>query len=205
MAGCCDMDVDAAVLIEPQRYKLMAGLVVPRPIAWVTTLHADDVVNLAPFSFFQVMSTRVGYVGLGIQDHDDGRIKDTLLGIRGRGEFVVNLSTVSQAQQVERSSADMPAGVSEVDRLGLETAPSVQVSVPRLAEAPGALECRLEQVITLSDSESWVIGRVLHIHVADALLQPGLHVDFSAYRPLGRLVGHQYVDTREMFSLRENS
>jgi flavin reductase (DIM6/NTAB) family NADH-FMN oxidoreductase RutF len=197
------MDVDVSTLADHERYKLLAGLVVPRPIAWVTTVDVGGTVNLAPYSFFQVMSTRQCYVGLGIQDHDDGRVKDTLRGIQDRGEYVVNLTSLAHVLAVDRSADDWPRGVSEVTELGLETVASSQVSVPRLAVAPAALECRLVQVLEIGDSESWVVGRVVQIHVDDEVVGTDLRVDYATYRPLGRLIARQYVDTRSAFTVRE--
>jgi flavin reductase (DIM6/NTAB) family NADH-FMN oxidoreductase RutF len=195
------VNVELARLTERERYKVMAGLVVPRPIAWVTSVDAAGSVNLAPYSFFQVMATVECHIGLGISNHEDGRRKDTLAAIEATGEFVVNLCTVDFAETVDRSSAEFPPGHSEAQLLGVELADSTSVRVPRVAAAPASLECRLVQIMPMGASEWWVVGRVTHAVISDAIMNARMHVDYQAYRPLGRLVATKYVDTRHIFSV----
>jgi flavin reductase (DIM6/NTAB) family NADH-FMN oxidoreductase RutF len=195
------VDVELAALTERERYKIMAGLVVPRPIAWVTSLDEAGTVNLAPYSFFQVMATVDCHIGLGISNHEDGRRKDTLAAIQATGEFVVNLCTVDFAETVDGSSAEFPPGYSEATHLGVELTDSKSVRVPRVAAAPASLECRLVQIMPMGSSEWWVVGQVTHATIKDTIMDARMHVDYQAYRPLGRLVATKYVDTREIFNV----
>lgn len=195
------MEVRLSALAESKRYNILAGLVVPRPIAWITTLDEAGRVNLAPFSFFQVMATRDCHVGIGISDHEDGRRKDTLVGMESIGEFVVNLADVDLATEVDGSSLRFPPGVSEAAAVGMTLLPCTSVRVPRVAQAPAALECELQQVLPMGEREWWVIGRVTHATLREDIVDDQLHVDYERYRPLGRLIGRQYLGAEHRFEV----
>lgn len=189
------MDILPDALEAPRLYKLLAALVVPRPIAWVTTLSANGTVNAAPYSFFNILSDKPPVVAFGAAARKDGQPKDTAANVAARGEFVVNLVDDPALASMDGCSADFPPGVSEVQALGLETAPSRCLATPRLACAPVSLECRLRDTLVLSERARIVLGDVVAIHVRDGLFSdPGrLHVDLGAYRPIGRLFGKKYV------------
>jgi flavin reductase (DIM6/NTAB) family NADH-FMN oxidoreductase RutF len=189
------VDLDMTALPERDLYKVLAGLVVPRPVAWVTSLDEAGCANLAPFSFFQVMSPASRRIGLGIGTHANGDEKDTLRCIRLMGEFVVNLCSVRHLDLVDASSAELPPGTSEAEQLDVRLVPGRRVSVPRIRDVPASLECRLDQVLPMGGGDWWVVGEVVHATVDESLVDSALHVDYASYRPLGRLVGSLYVDT----------
>jgi 2-nitrobenzoate nitroreductase len=176
---------------------------VPRPIALVTTLEADGRCNAAPFSAFNYMSEDPPIVALGLQVQPDehvraGEIKDTTRNIAERGEFVVNLMDEDHLDTLVDCAIDFPPGVSELDALGLECAPSVSISAPRLATCAAALECRQIQILHIGTFRSIVIGEVLSVYFRDGIVDPlTLKIDVAAYRPIGRLFGSLYCRTAD--------
>lgn len=178
------MQIDPATRSKVDNYKLLTNLVVPRPIAWVTTLGRDGVVNLAPFSFFNAVGGDPLYLIISIGKNDAGEPKDTARNIEGSGEFVVNLVTEELFDAMNVSAADFPPQRSEVEAAGLHTAASVHIRTPRLVEAAASLECRLHSAQPLGEN-TLVIGEVVMFHVADPLIDERLHIhDFA---PIGRL------------------
>ena len=194
------VSVSAADLDVDEMYLLLRDAVIPRPIAWVSTLDRQGRTNLAPFSFFAVCSADPPVLGFSVigrgQDRQTGqwRAKDTLSNIRTAREFVVNIAPQSMLEQMVQSAADLPPGESEFDAAGLTPLPSQRVLPPRVAGAPVALECALHGILEIG-RDSWVMGRVLHAHLdervhvgekagqkhrIDLLREP-------AMRPVGRL------------------
>jgi flavin reductase (DIM6/NTAB) family NADH-FMN oxidoreductase RutF len=173
-------DVDPAGVGTRAFYRLLTSVVVPRPIAWVSTRSADGIDNLAPHSFFTVSCVDPPM----IQFTSVGR-KDSLRNAVATGEFVVCLATEPLFEQVNASGTDFPAGVSEFAEVGLTAEPSVVVAPPRVAESPVALECRLHQALELGDS-TVVIGRVLHASI-DSDVFDGDLPGIDKLRPLARL------------------
>ena len=161
-------------------YKLMTAIVVPRPIAWVTTVSEDGVVNLAPHSFYTVACARPPIV----QFSSVGK-KDTLRNVLATGEFVVNLAHAPLLEQVNNSAARFAPDQSEVDMLHIEMEPSVAVSPPRVAKSPVSIECTLHSTNELGDS-TVILGDVRMISVADEVLIDG-HPEYSLLDPLARL------------------
>lgn len=199
------MDFDFDRLERPLRYKLLTGLVVPRPIALVTSLSAAGVVNAAPFSFFNVLADEPPIVILSIEDRASGPMKDTGRNIIERREFVVNLVDESIAVQMHGCSNDLPPEVSELQVVGLTEAPSKSVSPPRILEAPAALECTLYSDISIGKRRI-LIGQVRHLHVRDGLVDPQtLRIDMNLYHPVGRLFANRYCRTGGQFSLEKNA
>jgi flavin reductase (DIM6/NTAB) family NADH-FMN oxidoreductase RutF len=183
--------IDPSALTTSAAYRLMTGVVVPRPIAWVTTLSEERAVNLAPFSCYTIVSNRPVLVGISISQRPDGR-KDTAANIVRDREFVLNVANESDSDSVHRSSEHLPAEVSEAELLGLTTQPSTVVQPPRLSLAPVALECTLDQVLAFGDGGSeFFVGRVELIHVRDGLYRDG-KIDTSELRPLSRIAGPNY-------------
>ncbi|HEX8956825.1 MAG TPA: flavin reductase family protein [Burkholderiaceae bacterium] len=178
------MQIDPARQSAANNYKLLTNLVVPRPIAWITTQNAAGTVNLAPFSFFNAVGSEPIYIVVSIGPNDAGEPKDTLVNIRANGEFVINLVTEDLFEAMNISAADFPPDQSELDAAGLEAAPSVLVKVPRVASAQVSLECKLHDTLALG-ANTLVIGRVVMFHVADQLVGPRLHI--NNFAPLGRL------------------
>ena len=167
-------------------YPLMTALVVPRPIAWVTTLSADGVVNLAPHSFYSVSCARppiVQFTSVGS--------KDTLRNVRATREFVVNLAHGPLIQAVNNSSAAFDPDQSEAQQLGVTVEPSELVAPPRVADSPASIECRLHSTLELGDS-TVVFGSVVAFTVADDVLVDG-HPDYDRLDPLARLGRNEWA------------
>jgi flavin reductase (DIM6/NTAB) family NADH-FMN oxidoreductase RutF len=198
-----DASVDFAAIGPAERYKLLCATVVPRPIALVTTVDADGVVNAAPFSFFNVFSEEPPLVVLGLQHRPDRARKDTSRNIAETGAFVVNLVDEALAEAMNLCAVDFPPEVSELDAAGLATRPGVAVPVPRIASAPFALECRRTLALAFGPDREIVLGEVLCLHARDGLLDEAtLRVRAEAYHPVGRLFGDGYSRQGDRFSLR---
>jgi flavin reductase (DIM6/NTAB) family NADH-FMN oxidoreductase RutF len=178
------MQIDPAQQSPATNYKLLTNLVVPRPIAWVTTQNAAGMINLAPFSFFNAVGSNPLFVVVSIGLNDGGGAKDTLVNIRNKGEFVVNLVTEDLFEAMNISAADFPPDQSEMQAAGLDAAPSVHVQVPRVARAQVSLECRLHDTVALGVN-TLVIGQVVMFHVADQLVGERMHI--NNFAPLGRM------------------
>jgi flavin reductase (DIM6/NTAB) family NADH-FMN oxidoreductase RutF len=193
-------------LSRQDRYKLLCGVVIPRPIALVTTLDENGAVNAAPFSFFNVFSEDPPLVVLGLQHRPDRSPKDTTRNINRDGEFVVNMVDEALASAMNDCAVDFPSGDSEVAALGLATLPSVDVGVPRLAAAPFALECKRSVSLGFGPGRELMVGEVLRIHAREGLVDAAnMYVDFEAYRPIGRLFGNLYTYQRESFAMDRES
>ncbi len=186
------MELISSDLSVDKTYKLLTGVVVPRPIAWITTLSPGGKVNAAPFSAFVIVSTDPAMVGISVSRRA-GEIKDTERNIRGRREFVVNIADFSQLQALHDTSEVYPPEVSEAELLGLETAASRLLSVPRLAAAPGALECRLHSILPFGRQHHFVVGEVVAYHLRDGLLVDG-KVATQALGPIARVGGPNYAE-----------
>ena len=198
------MDWNFDILERAKRYKLLVGLVVPRPIALVTTLGLSGVVNAAPFSFFNVLGDEPPIVIISIEDRDSGAMKDSARNITDSGEFVVNLVDETIAREMHECSVDFPPDASELDAVGFTRAASVRVRPPRIAEAPVALECTLHSRIDI-DARHLLIGQVRHMHVRDGIVDAAtFRVRMDNYHPVGRLFANRYARTRDQFSLEAN-
>jgi flavin reductase (DIM6/NTAB) family NADH-FMN oxidoreductase RutF len=189
-----------------ERYKLLISFVLPRPIAWITTVGPTGVVNAAPFSFFNVFAEDPPLIMVAINKRPDGRIKDSWANIQRTGEFVVNLTDEPLARAMHESSGDFPPDVGEPDYLGLKTAPSVDIKPPRLADAPWALECKIWQVLNVKEDRQLVIGEGVRFHVRDELWDPkAMRVHMDKYHPIGRMFADRYcrTDDRVVFPAAE--
>lgn len=165
------MDIDPRGRTPNQNYKLITGLIVPRPIAWVTTLNMDDTVNLAPFSAFNLVTHKPPMVMLSIGTRE-GQQKDTSANILSRREFVINIASFEFVEPVHASSANLPYGESESARLDFRTSASRLLETPRLSDVAAALECKLRDCISYEDADSSVfIGDVLNFYVRDGLMR----------------------------------
>jgi flavin reductase (DIM6/NTAB) family NADH-FMN oxidoreductase RutF len=196
-----------ADLERKRAYKLIAGAIIPRPIALVTTLGATGRCNAAPFSAFNYMSEDPPLVALGLQVHPDGsaragELKDTTRNILERGEFVVNLADEAMLAGMVDCATDFPAEISEPEAVGLALAPSVSVAVPRLAECPVAFECRRVVILNFSAFRSVLIGEIVSAYFRDGILDPTtLDINLSAYRPIGRLFGSLYCRVADTIAM----
>lgn len=200
------MEVHTADLPHREIYKLLTGCVVPRPIAWVSTLDSDGQPNLAPFSFFNaVCSNPPTLMFVCSVRGTDGGEKDTFHNVQATGEFVVNFVTESLAEQMNLTSTEFPADVNEFEVAGLTPAPSVMVKPPRVAESPIHFECKLNQIVTIGTDIGGghiVIGTILHIHCDESVYRSNNYIDIEAYQPVGRLAGGGYSRTRDLFQIR---
>jgi flavin reductase (DIM6/NTAB) family NADH-FMN oxidoreductase RutF len=199
------MLIDVANTPVVDVYQTLVGVVTPRPIAWVTTVDAAGRVNLAPFSFFNAFGANPPVVVFSPTNRRDGSKKDTLLNVEATGEFVVHASVAPLAEQINATSKELPPGESEVEYVGLHTTPSVKVKPPRLVEAPVAMECKVRQVMPIGSgaiAANLVIGEVLVIHVADAMLDEKGRVDPRKLRTVARLGGDFWCHTSDLFELK---
>ncbi|QTN22405.1 flavin reductase family protein [Rhizobacter sp. AJA081-3] len=195
------MEIDFAQLTAYQRYKLMASLIVPRPIALVTTLGASGVANAAPFSMFNMLGEDPPIVMLSINRLKDGRLKDTAANILANGEFVVHISDEAIAAKMHACGESLPPEVSELERFGLHALPSQTVKPPRIAEAPVAFECVLHEKLE-TESRYVFIGRVLWLHARDGLVDAQTwRVRLQDYHPVGRFGASFYITTRDRFAI----
>jgi flavin reductase (DIM6/NTAB) family NADH-FMN oxidoreductase RutF len=193
---------DLARMAPLERYKLLCGVVVPRPIALITSMDGQGRVNAAPFSFFNVISEDPPQIVLGLQHKASGDPKDTTRNLAKAREFVINMVDEPLAEAMNLCATDFPAGISEIKVLGIATEPSARVAVPRIAAAPFALECRKTLSLAFSQSREILIGEVLAIHGCEGLADTEkLYVDPDRYRPIGRLAGSAYCRQGEVFLL----
>jgi len=158
---------DFGTLSRHNCHKLMTSTIVPRPIAWVTTLNEDGTVNVGPFSFFNVASEEPPLVSIAVGSGErfNGDLKDTGVNIRRNGEFVVNLVGYSNAEAMTMTAVNFASGVSEIQFADIETIPSARVRTPRIRQSPTSLECELFQSIDLGSGQSLVLGRVVGMHI----------------------------------------
>ena len=189
------MEYAADDLTPRDRYKLLAGFVLPRPIAWVTTVGPTGVVNAAPFSFFNVFCEDPPLCMFASNLRPDGRVKDTVINIERTGVFVVNLTDEPLARAMHDSSGDFPPEIGEPDYLGLKLAPSTKVVVPRLADAPWAMECKTWKRIDINNRQLFM-GEGIHFHIRDDLWdRDAMRVHMDRYHPVVRMFADRYCRT----------
>ena len=182
-----------------ERYKIVTATILPRPIAWVSTLGADGVPNLAPFSFFTVASSDPFTLLFSCSHKPDGSKKDTWANAQASGEFVVNLTNQATAEAMNITATTFPHGVSEFDAAGLTTAPCRTVAAPRVAAAPVSFECKLTQIVEVGEN-AVIFGAVQMIHIDDAIYD-GKYVNLAAMQPIGRLAGSGYCRVTDLFEM----
>ncbi len=196
------MHFDLAAIAETDAYKLLVSTVVPRPIALATTVDPAGRVNAAPFSFFNAVSSRPPVVVLGINgDGPQGGYKDTEDNIRETGEFVVNLVDEALAERMNICAVDFPSEMGELDMAGLTPVASAEVKPPRIAEAPVSFECKRITGLSLGGNSTMEVGRVIHIHIRDDLVDPAkFYVQTDKMRLVGRMHGRGwYARTSDLF------
>jgi flavin reductase (DIM6/NTAB) family NADH-FMN oxidoreductase RutF len=196
------MELDFEKEHASRAYAILVSLVVPRPIAWVTTLDANGVVNAAPFSFFNVLGANPPIVGFSPGDRPNGAPKDTALNVRFGHEFVVNLVDESVAEAMNLTAATLPHGQSEIAHAGLTTAPSSVVKPPRIAEAPTSLECTEWGTLQIGGNRL-VIGLVKRVHLREELFDPATQrIRSENFHAVGRMASpHWYCHTRDRFEM----
>jgi flavin reductase (DIM6/NTAB) family NADH-FMN oxidoreductase RutF len=196
------MELDLEGQHESRGYALLVSLVTPRPIAWITSVGADGVVNAAPFSFFNVLGSSPPIIGVCPGDRADGGPKDTARNIRQSHEFVVNLVDENLAEAMNRTAASLPYGVSELEGSGLSTAVSSVVRPPRIREAPASLECKEWGTLQIGDNRL-IIGLVKRIHVRDELYDPVTQrIRSERFAVIGRMASpNWYCRTGDRFEM----
>jgi flavin reductase (DIM6/NTAB) family NADH-FMN oxidoreductase RutF len=200
-----EMHFDLTKIAETDAYKLLVSTVVPRPIALATTVNRDGNVNAAPFSFFNAVSSRPPVVVLGINGAGpgDSSYKDTERNIRDTGEFVVNLVDEAIAERMNICAVDFPTEIGEMEMAGFTAVPSAECRAPRIAESPVSFECRRITGLALSSESTMEVGRVIHIHIRDDLVDPEkFYVATEKMRLVGRMHGRGwYARTSDLFLL----
>lgn len=198
------MTIDPAGQQARDVYKLLVGAIVPRPIAFVSTLSRDGIRNLAPFSFFTAISANPPVICFSPMVPGSGRQrKDTLNNIAETEEFVVNIVSEDFGPQMNVTSAEFPPEVDEFAASGLTPVQSEVVRPPRVGESRVQMECRLVQIVAVSTKPlggSLVLGEVVRFHVEDALLD-GFKIDPDQLRAIGRMGGPTYVRTTDRFDM----
>jgi flavin reductase (DIM6/NTAB) family NADH-FMN oxidoreductase RutF len=196
------MELDLEGQFADRAYQLLVSLVVPRPIALVTTVSADGKVNAAPFSFFNVLGAQPPIVAFAPGDRDDGTPKDTALNIRATHEFVVNLVDESIAEAMNQCAASLPYGENELVRAGLTATPSSSVKPPRIAEAPASLECIEWGTLQIGNNRV-VIGVVKRLHLREELFNAEKkRINTEKLFLIGRMASpHWYCRTRDRFEM----
>ncbi len=193
------------------RYNPLKACVLPRPIGWITTLSAAGVVNLAPFSFFNLLSYDPPFVmfSAGVHEEDGGK-KDSVANVEATGEFVYNMATWAQRHQMNESARITARGVDELAAVGLEPLPSRLVGPPRVKGSPVHFECRLHQVVRLpghqpSSQHHVVIGKVVAVHIDDDVLTADGRIDILRIRPIARLGYKDYAVVDAMFQMEKRT
>jgi flavin reductase (DIM6/NTAB) family NADH-FMN oxidoreductase RutF len=199
------MILDFTTLPARDAYAWMIGTILPRPIAWVSTVSADGKTNLAPFSFFQGVTANPPTLLFVPVNTRDGSKKDTIRNLEQVPEFVVNLVSFALGEKMNACSAQLPYGESEFEAFGIATAPSQRVRPPRVAEAPVSFECTLHQIVDIGEgplAAHVVFGRIQRAHVRDDVLDSSGKPDPAKLDLIGRLGGNSYVRTTDRFELK---
>jgi flavin reductase (DIM6/NTAB) family NADH-FMN oxidoreductase RutF len=206
------VDFDPQRIDSATMYKLLIGSVVPRPIAWVSSVDRAGVRNLAPFSYFMAITHDPPTIAFssgprGAETTGASGKKDTLANVEATREFVVNVVDDALAAQMNVTSGDYPPDVDEFVEARLTVAPSVKVGAPRVANAPVSMECRVAQIIPVGRlPHHLVMGEIVHLHVRDDVYDPASgRLDMHKLKPVGRLAGHLYTHVHDIFEMKRPS
>jgi flavin reductase (DIM6/NTAB) family NADH-FMN oxidoreductase RutF len=195
---------DLAGMTKADTYKLLASVILPRPIAWVISRDAEGAVNAAPFSFFNILSSDPPLVAISFSKAPDREAKDSLANIRARDEFVVNMVPEELAEAMNVTATNAPPGMDETQLAGLKLVKCEVVDVPRIERSPVALECKLFEVIEPGGSSTIVLARVVYVHVRATAFDDlaRLHINPAHMRLIGRMHGGGgYCTTRDTFTI----
>ena len=198
------MRLDFTQLKVRDAYQWMTSTIMPRPIAWVSTISAEGKTNLAPFSFFQGVTAAPPCLMFVPVNDRDGKKKDTIRNIEQVPEFVVNLVSGSLAEKMNATAASLPYGESEFEKFGIASAASDQVRPPRVAEAPVSFECKLHSIVPIGEgplAANVVFGLIQLMHIDDAAVVAGGYADPGKLDLIGRMGGELYTRTRDRFGL----
>lgn len=195
------IEFDFSRLGEREKYKLLIGAVVPRPIAWVTTVDKEGRVNAAPFSFFNCLSADPAILALGVEYRPSGASKDTGRNIRDTQAFTVNILSGALMDAMNVTAVPFGREVDELTLAGLHKRPGVKVPCPAIVESPAAFECRHHVTLSIGNSREIILGEVVHAHLHRSVVNERLHVDPVGLDAIGRMGGHGYATTRDYFEL----
>jgi len=191
------MEISPETLEWREAYKLLVGSILPRPIAFVSTIDGKGTANAAPFSFFTAISADPMLICFSpMRRGTDGAKKDTLVNIECTGQFVINIVSNSMAEQMNDCAIEFSPDIDEIVEVGLTKEPGIKVNVPRIKESLVHLECELEEVLHFGDrpgAGSLVIGKVVHVHVNAELYDKG-RIDSEHLKPIGRMAGNIFTD-----------
>lgn len=199
------MQLDPSIISSSDTYKLLTGIVIPRPIGWISTINESGIYNLAPFSFFNAVGEDPPHVMFSTVRTGD-KNKDTLNNVLTTKQFVVNMVTEDLVEKMNTSSQAIPANESEFDLAGLTPIPSVKIKAPRVKECLVTIECEMVHHYFLEDHKNGgaciIIGRVVLFHVEDSVLLDGSKINMENYKPVARLAGSNYSKIGEIFSIK---
>lgn len=198
------MELDPDRLNTRDMYTWMVNAVLPRPIAWVSTVSATGITNLAPFSFFNAVCARPPTLMFCPSNDRFGKPKDTHRNVEATGEFVVNMTPWSLLEAMNATAASLPPEESEFEKFGVRPAVSARVRPPRVADSPISFECKLDRIIAFSEGPAAghaVFGRIVWVHVHDSVLASSGWPDPLRVDPVGRLGGNAYARLSEIVSL----
>lgn len=193
---------DFTTLTGREKYKLLIGAVVPRPIAWVTTVDAEGKVNAAPFSFFNCLSSDPPILALGVEYRPNGQSKDTGRNVRATQAFTVNIVSHALVNAMNVTAVPFDAGIDEIAAAGLTTRKGTKVPCPSIVEAPAAFECRHHVTLSIGKTREIILGEVVHAHFHSSIVNQRFHVDPVGLDAIGRMGGHGYASTRDYFDLK---
>ena len=202
------MEYAASDLTPRERYKVLTSFVLPRPIAWVTSVGPSGIVNAAPFSFFNVFCEDPPLCMFAANRKPNGQDKDTFTNIQATGEFVVNIADEPLARAMHESSGDFPPEIGEPEYLGLKVAPSSKIATPRLADTPWAMECKTWKEIDIDGKRILIMGEGINFYLRDDLWDhAAMRVHMERYHPIGRMFADRYcrTDDRVVFPAAEGA
>lgn len=201
------MEFNPETLETKAIYKLLTGTIIPRPIAWVSTVDDNGINNLAPFSYFNMVGDDPPHIIFSTR-RDDNSNKDTLNNILANNQFVVNMVTESLTEQMNATAQSVPSDIDEFDLVGVTPMPSVAVKPMRVKESPIHLECELVHHYFLENHKQGgaciIIGRIVHMHFEDNVLLEDYKINMETYKPISRLAGSNYSKIGEIFSVKRN-
>lgn len=199
------MQFDPLDLEQKSIYKLLTGIVIPRPIGWISSISEDGIPNLAPFSYFNAVGDDPPHVMFAAGRGQNAN-KDTLNNVLATKQFVVNMVTEELTEQMNSTAQGIPTHESEFDLAGLTPIPSLKIKPPRVKESPITMECELVHHYTLEDNKfggsTILVGRIVMFHVAENVLLDDFKIDLSTYKPVARLAGSHYSKLGELFSVK---
>lgn len=198
------LSFDPKEISERQNYKFLIGTIIPRPIAFVTSVGENDVINGAPFSYFNIVSSNPPMISVAVQ-RKNRQMKDTARNITKKKEFVVHIVDQENVKQINETAASLTPDESELPRAKLTTIPSEKIAVPGVKEAKVRFECVLEKVVELGENNEvgvdLLIGKIVHYHIDESIYQEDQRIDANKLAAVSRLAGNNYAEIGEIFEI----